>query len=200
MKTFWDERYATEEFVYGTAPNEFLSASLAEIRPGKLLLPGEGEGRNAVHAASLGWDVTAFDQSEVAMRKARLLMKDKGLSFRYDVAGLEDFKFAEEAYDAIGLVFFHAPPPQRQYLHQQVEHALKPGGLVILEAFHTSQLGKETGGPRDPAMLYDKPVILEDFQGFIHHLLEVTSTELQEGLYHRGEARVLRYTGMKNRN
>ena len=31
MKEFWNERYAQEEFIYGTAPNEFLRETLAHI-------------------------------------------------------------------------------------------------------------------------------------------------------------------------
>jgi len=198
MKDFWDERYATAEYVYGKEPNEFLAECLNTMTPGRLLLPGEGEGRNAVYAAGLGWDVAAFDQSEVAMRKALGLMQEKGQKIRYEVAGLESFAFGNESYDAVGLVFFHTPPGQRKYLHRQVAEALKPGGTLIMEAFHKSQLGNDTGGPQDPDMLYDVQDITEGFPGFTHDLLEVTTAELLEGPYHRGEARVLRYRGKKN--
>ena len=68
----------SEEYVYGTEPNQFFKEQLQKIIPaGKLLLPGEGEGRNAVYAAKLGWMVDAFDQSSVARTKALNLAKEK---------------------------------------------------------------------------------------------------------------------------
>ena len=65
MKDFWDTRYSEETYAYGTAPNIFFSTTFKNLNPGKALFPAEGEGRNAVFAASCGWEVVAFDQSEV---------------------------------------------------------------------------------------------------------------------------------------
>lgn len=45
---------------YGTEPNAFFKAQLDQLTPGRLLLPAEGEGRNAVYAAKKGWEVAAF--------------------------------------------------------------------------------------------------------------------------------------------
>lgn len=77
MKDFWNERYKESDYIYGTLPNEFFAASLASLNPGKIILPCEGEGRNAVYAASLGWTVLAFDFSESAKEKALKLLKRK---------------------------------------------------------------------------------------------------------------------------
>jgi hypothetical protein len=63
MNNFWDERYADEEYVYGTTPNQYFKQELEKLTPGKILLPGEGEGRNAVFAATQGWKVTARSKS-----------------------------------------------------------------------------------------------------------------------------------------
>ncbi|HSL87766.1 MAG TPA: hypothetical protein VK870_00530, partial [Ignavibacteriaceae bacterium] len=77
---FWDERYSAEEYVYGKDPNEFFEEHLSKLNPGRLLLPGEGEGRNAIFAAKLGWQVDANDQSIVAKSKAEKLAHAYGVN------------------------------------------------------------------------------------------------------------------------
>ena len=79
MKQFWDERYAEPHFVYGEAPNVFFENSLKDLSAGKILLPCEGEGRQAVHAAAQGWEVLAFDQSSAG--------RDKALQLAEKIAG-----------------------------------------------------------------------------------------------------------------
>lgn len=198
MKTLWDKRYATEEFVYGKEANAFFASQLELLLPGILLLPGEGEGRNAVHAASLGWKVEAFDQSRVAAEKALAYAAEKDVQLDYRVSGIEDYVFQPDFYDAVGLIYFHAPPPARSLLHRQVFKALKPGGSLILEAFHISQLGKNTGGPGIPDLLFTEDSIRSDFAGLDILSLEQVSVKLEEGTFHRGEAEVIRFTGKKS--
>lgn len=197
MNNIWDQRYDTDEFVYGRKPNKFFASCLQDLSPGKILLPGEGEGRNAVYAASLGWKTDAFDQSNVGARKARALAKELGVSINYKVKGLEEFAFRENYYDAVGLFFFHAPPPLRQLLHRRVLESLKPGGMVILEAFHTSQLGNYSGGPQSLEMLFDKDLLKNDFSSLEHAYLEELLEALDEGLFHSGPAKLIRYRGIK---
>ena len=72
-KEMWNERYSADEYAYGTSPNEFFRKNIEQLPPGKILLPGDGEGRNAVYAAALGWDVTAFDMSDEA-EAARIVL------------------------------------------------------------------------------------------------------------------------------
>ena len=57
----WNDRYSKDEFAYGEAPNNYLKEQLTKINVGKILFPAEGEGRNAVYAAKIGWTVSAFD-------------------------------------------------------------------------------------------------------------------------------------------
>jgi hypothetical protein len=57
MKPFWNERYAQSDYVYGEEPNRFFkkmldSPELSGLSGKSMLLPCEGEGRNAVYAAS----------------------------------------------------------------------------------------------------------------------------------------------------
>ena len=197
MKSFWDSRYDTDSYVYGREPNGFFADSINDLASGRALLPGEGEGRNAVHAASLGWEVDAFDQSNVAAEKARSLMEAKGVHVNYQVCELTECVFKGEYYDLVGLIFFHAIPDLRRLLHNQAMKALKPGGTLILEAFHTSQLGNATGGPQSLEMLFDKNILLADFRDLKTEMLEKLTEKLSEGPFHQGEASLIRYIGTK---
>ena len=85
MKQFWNDRYSEEEFIYGVEPNEFLKLELDKIPTGSILLPAEGEGRNAVYAASKGWNVTAFHYSEAAKVKTTLLAEKMNVKLDYEL-------------------------------------------------------------------------------------------------------------------
>jgi hypothetical protein len=62
LQAFWNARYATEEFVYGTAPNEFLIQVTPRLAPNsRVLCIADGEGRNSVWLAQQGHRVTALD-------------------------------------------------------------------------------------------------------------------------------------------
>jgi len=161
------------------------------------LLPGEGEGRNAIYAAELDWEVEAFDQSSVGAEKALGFAREKGLEINFQVCTLSDFPFRKEQYDAVGLIYFHLPPPLRILAHQKIMESLKPGGILIFEAFHTSQLGRKSGGPQSVEMLFDKKSILDDFFSLETEFLEETEVTLEEGLYHGGAAKLIRYRGIK---
>ena len=197
MNNFWDQRYQTEEYVYGREPNTYFSAQLVKQAPGRLLLPGEGEGRNAVYASSKGWEVDAFDQSSIGKAKALALASDLGAKINYRVCRMEDFSFIENHYDAVGLMFFHADPVAREHLHRKVFETLKPGGILILEAFHKEQMNNNTGGPKSVDMLFDEACLISDFALFETGLLEKQEVELKEGPFHQGIASVIRYMGNK---
>lgn len=201
MKEFWNERYAAPEFAYGETPNGFLQEQLPLLKPGKMLFPAEGEGRNAVFAAQLGWEAHAFDFSTAAAKKAERLASNRGVSIHYEVADLDAVKYPAETFDAMALVFAHFPAAKRSSYHRTLGTFLKPGGIVLVEAFSKSHIrynadGK-AGGPRDPAMLYSREELAQDFPGFEIILLEETEVELNEGLYHNGLSAVVRFIGKK---
>jgi SAM-dependent methyltransferase len=198
MSFMWDKRYGTEEYAYGKEANAFFSAQLERIVPGQLLLPGEGEGRNSVYAARKGWAVDAFDQSSVGQAKALVLASEISVEINYRVCRMEDFSFKQNHYDAVGLLFFHANPAGRIFLHRKVFESLKPGGVLILEAFHKEQLKNNTGGPKSPEMLFDEETLSSDFALFETLLLEKQDIVLNEGPFHQGAASVIRFIGKKS--
>ncbi|MCO6480392.1 MAG: class I SAM-dependent methyltransferase [Phaeodactylibacter sp.] len=192
MKEFWNQRYAEAAYVYGKSPNAFLKETLEGRKPGKALFPAEGEGRNAVYAATLGWEAVAFDYSEAARRKAEALARERGIEIEYQISGIESYPYPEATFGLAGLFFVHLPPEARQFLHRQVIQSLRPGGVVILEAFSKAQLGLDSGGPKREDMLFSKEELARDFSGLHIELLEETQTVLSEGTYHNGPAQVVR--------
>ncbi len=169
---------------------------------GNILFAAEGEGRNAVFAAQLGWDVSAFDISLEGKNKAQKLAAKHSVSFDYQVGDLMQVSYTEQQFDAIALIYAHFPANLRQAYHRKLISWLKNDGIVILEAFSKKHLDYNTknekvGGPKDAGLLYSIDEITTDF----HHLeiLELTETEveLNEGLYHVGLGSVIRFTGRK---
>ncbi len=149
----WDQRYAGDEYRFGTLPNRFLIDCAASLKPGKMLSLGEGEGRNAVYLARLGFEVTAVDGSAVGLAKARRLAAEQGVALTTITADLNDYVIQPAAWDGIMDFFCHLPRAERIPLHQRVIAGLKPGGVYILEIFAPLQPQLATGGPVDRDLL-----------------------------------------------
>lgn len=196
MKDFWNERFGTEEFIYGTKPNKFFKQQLDKLQPGSILLPAEGEGRNAVYAASQGWEVKAFDSSIKGKEKALQLAKKKAVNITYEVTGVVEFQ-SDEKFDVIGLCYAHFPVEIRKQAHQHLLQFLKIGGHVIFEAFAKTQLGNTSGGPKNKDMLFSIEIIKDEFPQLEFKLLQEMTIELSEGNYHKGKAEVIRFLGVK---
>jgi SAM-dependent methyltransferase len=196
MKDFWDQRYAEADFAYGQVPNAFFKEELDILPTGSVLLPAEGEGRNAVYALKKGWDVQAFDYSTSAMKKAMEFAHEKQLTLAYEVTDVLSFS-SNKKYDALALCYAHFLTDIRKEAHQHLLQFLKPNGTVIFEAFAKSQLGNPSGGPKNLDMLFSIDEVKNEFEGIaFNHLIE-TEIVLNEGKYHQGDAAVLRFTGKK---
>jgi cyclopropane fatty-acyl-phospholipid synthase-like methyltransferase len=203
MKEMWNNRYAAVEYAYGTEPNGFFKQQLGLIaKTGSILLPAEGEGRNAVYAAQQGWQVNAFDISEQGRKKALMLADAREVSINYQVGTLDETEFAGRQFDAIGLIYAHFPPPALANLHARFANMLKRGGHLILEGFSKSNLplrlaNPAVGGPDKPEMLFTTDELEKQFNGLYTEQLEETEIDLHEGRFHNGVARVVRFVGKK---
>lgn len=196
MKKFWNERFGQTEYIYGKAPNDFFVNQLRELQKGKILLPAEGEGRNAVYAAVKGWNVTAFDYSEEGRKKALLLATEYDVEVDYQILHAEEFNTTEK-YDVVALIFAHFAGEERSLLFQKLENCLKKKGLVIMEVFSKNQLGRTSGGPKNLDLLYSKDEIVALFPNIEFMILEETKVMLKEGSHHEGEAAVISAVGRK---
>lgn len=198
-KQFWDDRYSSENYIYGTQPNRFFKEQIDQLEPGRLLLPAEGEGRNAIYAAREGWRVDAFDISEKGRKKALELAKRNHVTINYTICKFNDFEVEAESYDSIALIYAHLHTSQRREIHQKLIEGLKPGGHLLLEAFSKDQLGNDSGGPKNLEMLYDLDELLEDFKTLQINLAEATEIDLEEGKHHEGTADVIRILAQKSK-
>lgn len=194
--SFWDEAYRIDHYRYGTRPNAFLAevAPTALARPSRVLVVGDGEGRNGVWLAAQGHDVVTVDASAEGPRKARALAVKHGVT--PDIRqGLFPAAVAGEApFDAVVLIYVHVPPDRRPGFHRAAVDALAPGGVVILEGFRPEQrtLGRTSGGPPDTSMLFTEDALRADFAGLTVERLESATVTLDEGPGHAGVAEVVR--------
>lgn len=193
----WDERYSAEEYVYGKEPNDYFKKVIDSMNTGKLLLPGDGEGRNAVYAAQRGWTVDAFDISSNAMKKALQLAKEKDVRISYQVENLLFFQPKTDYYNLAALLFVHIPRQQRRIVSVKLWDSLRPGGKLVMEVFSKEQINFSSGGPKDSGLLYSEQELLSDFPCFKPEYLETLERDLKEGELHKGRASVIRFIGSK---
>ncbi len=197
MKEIWDKRYDTKEYQYGTEANEFFKQYIDRTSPGRALLPAEGEGRNAVYAASKGWTVDAFDYSRIAREKALRLAQSRNVKINYTVSDFFDFALKPDFYDLIGLVYAHVHKDNRRAFHQKFMNGLRENGVLLLEAFSTDQLVNGTGGPKNIDMLYTLKDLKEDFKSLNILKAEQIDTHLNAGNHHKGAGNIIRILAQK---
>lgn len=198
----WDERYRSKEYVYGKNPNTYLKEQLEKLDAGSILFPAEGEGRNAVYAANQGWKVSAFDTSKEGKKKALLLASENNVEIDYQTGQLSELNYKNEEFDAIALIFAHFPAEVKSGYHKLFDKYLKKDGLIILEGFSKNHLRYQAknpavGGPRDIDLLFSIEEIQSEFQDYEIIELDEKEVELNEGLYHKGKAAVIRFTARK---
>lgn len=193
----WDERYDSDDYVYGTQPNDFLKQSAQKLPIGKTLCLGEGEGRNAVYLASLGHQVTAVDASAKGLEKARNLAVQKGVVIETVHADLNDYVIGIEEWDVIVSIFFHVPEMLRKLVHEKVTSGLRKNGIYILEAYTPDQLHYATGGPSVREMMMDMASLEQELKGLtLLHGKELVR-EIHEGKFHHGMGAVVQLIAMK---
>ena len=198
----WNERYSIEEFAYGEQPNNYLREQLEKLEMGTILFPAEGEGRNAVFAAKLGWTVSAFDISVEGKNKASRLAEVNKVTIDYQVDELQRLNYNNGQFDVIALIYAHFPADLKSWYHKTLDNYLRKDGLIIFEAFskrHLDYLSKneKVGGPKDIAMLFSIDELKSDFVNYEILELVEKEIELNEGVFHNGKGSVIRFVGRK---
>ena len=202
MEKKWDDRYSQKEFAYGEQPNIYLKEQLNKIHAGTILFPAEGEGRNSVYAAKMGWKVFAFDQSLEGKKKAIQLAIKNQVELNYEVGEFQSLTYQNNQFDAIALIYAHFPADKKSSYHKALITYLRPGGIIIFEAFSKKHLdfnskNEKVGGPKDIETLFSIDEIKSDFENFEVIELREQEIELSEGLYHNGKGSVIRFVGRK---
>ena len=198
----WDNRYSSEAFAYGELPNNYLKEQLEKLEAGTILFPAEGEGRNAVFAATLGWQASAFDISSEGKNKALKLAERNNVTINYQVGGLDTLGYSPQSFDAVALIYAHFPAAIKSAIHKGLDKYLRSGGIVIFEAFSKKHLeyiarDEKVGGPKDIDSLFSIDEVRSDFANYDFLELEEKEINLNEGVYHNGKGSVIRFVARK---
>src|SRR5699024_4074990 len=180
----WDEKFRTDEYIYGVEPNEWVRTVLGSEQGERIALLAEGEGRNAVYLARLGNQVTTYDVSKEGIEKMERLAASEDVTVD---ANLRDItiKDAEprETYDISVNIFRHVPAEGKLQMFTNLVECVKPGGMIVFELYSKEQLEYKTGGPPDMNMLYD----LDEIRGHLERFdVEVIHLEKEVVLRHEG--------------
>lgn len=188
---FWDNRYSTPDFVFGTEPNDFLRTVADRIPAGPVLCLAEGEGRNAVFLATRGHAVTAIDLSATGLAKAQTLASQRGVALTTEAADLAAYAIAPGAWSGIVAIFMHLPPELRRDVLARVAAGLRPGGVFVMEAYTPAQLAFGTGGPKDPALTPTLELLRAELPGLDFEIGRELERDVHEGGGHTGRSAVV---------
>lgn len=168
----WNAKYS-EQDAPETEPVPFLVDSISQLGSGTALDLAAGCGRNAVYLAEQGFDVTALDVSTVGLEQCRRLAEERGVSINTVCADLDEHDLGRHAYDLITKIYFYEPS-----LFANIRGAIRPGGYFLFQTFSEKHADVGTFGPRNPAYLASKDVVLNAFtKDKIHHCEEVVLTD-----------------------
>ena len=194
---YWNDRFSAAEYRYGEAANEFVASVAQQIPPGPVLCLAEGEGRNAAFLATQGHPVTAVDQSEVGLAKARKLAALRGAKITTVTADLQEYWIAPGAWSGIVATFAHLPPELRRRVHADAVRGLRPGGVFVLEAYTPAQLAFDTGGPKSLELLMTLDALRAELKGLDLLIARELEREIVEGPGHTGRGAVVQILGRR---
>jgi len=197
MKEMWNERFGKEEYAYGVEPNKEFKEFIDEQKPGKLLLLGEGEGRNAVYAAKLGWQVTSIDFSKEGQKKALLLAKNNNVDMEYLVEDVTQYSAPDNTFDCIALSFLHMHTEELFSMLQNLHQSLTQKGKLFIVGFHTDQLNFNSGGPKNKDWLLTVESLEKHLSQYTITRNDHLQVELSQGYAHQGTGSIVIFTATK---
>lgn len=194
----WNERFSTQDYLFGEEPNAYLASQAQHLRPGSALSVADGEGRNSVWLARRGLRVQAFDFSPVAVEKARALAQRHGVQVDLHCAAWQDFAWPQAAFDnVVGIFFQFTDPAERADLFRRMDAALRPGGVLLIQGYGKEQMRFGTGGPGKLEHLYDEALLRESFPGYEVLDLRTYEAQVSEGSGHRGMSALVGFVARK---
>ncbi len=186
----WNERFAAEGYLFGLEPNGYLKSCERFLpKTGNALCIADGEGRNSVWMAQMGLAVDAFDFSPLAINKAKTLAQEKHVEVNFACSDWQSFDWKKQHYDVVAGIFFQFVEPENfKTLMGRLDHALKPGGVLIVQGYGKDQLKFNTGGPGKASHLYDEAMLLACFHGYEVEEIKTYEAEINEGTAHCGQS------------
>jgi SAM-dependent methyltransferase len=126
-----------------------------DLKPGRSLDVGMGQGRNTIYLAQQGWESVGFDPADRAVAAAQELATKLGVKITTHVARAEDFDWQDGTWDLIVRSYVGA----REYA-AKVAQALRPGGMIVVEGFHRDATKTR---PIGGAVVFDTNELLQLF-------------------------------------
>ena len=199
-RQFWDARFATDTYIFGTEPNVFLASRQDLFKPGmRVLALADGEGRNGIWLAQQGCEVLSVDISPIAIDKARKLAEQRQVSLRFECADLMHWQWPDSQFDAVLCIFIQfATPVERKVLFDGFRASLKPGGVLLMEGYGVKQLQYASGGPGKLENLYTLDMLREAFADWEVECLREYEAVLDEGPKHSGMAALVDLVARKS--
>ena len=183
---FWNRVLTSPKPMFNTAPNAFLAEMIKGVKPGRALDVGMGQGRNTIYLAQRGWESVGFDPAERAVAAAQEQATKFGVKITTHVARVEDFDWGDASWDLIVLSYVGG----RDFAGK-VMRALRPGGMVVVEAFHRDATKTRSIGP---AVVFDTNELLQLFPGLRVLRYEDTNAVGDFGM---SDTRVVRLAAVK---
>ncbi len=170
-KEKWNSKYGDAGSPSDREPCGWLTENRALLPgAGRALDLAMGEGRNAIFAASLGYDVLGVDISEVGVDNAMATARQKGVSLQTEVVDLDTWSLPENTFDLVICFYF-----LDRKLFSSIRKSLKPGGLVVYETFNRDHLNHSG---LKPEWVLDYGELLKEFSGYrILHYREIDDNE-----------------------
>jgi SAM-dependent methyltransferase len=180
----WDERYAEGDWADIGEPARILEDAEAWLgEPGFALDVACGAGRNALWLARRGFKVVAVDISWEGLQRLQRRTRDENFDIHLVHADLESLAFPPNTFDLIINSRFLLRP-----IFAGLRHALKPGGLLLVETFSVDEIDVLGGDMRRDYAL-ERGELRQAFRDFELLLYEEGVFDEAEG--ERGLARMV---------
>ena len=195
----WNARFAGSDYLFGEAPNAFLTREARWIAPrGSVLCVADGEGRNSVWLAQQGFHVVAFDFAENAVDKARALAAARGVAVDHRVDDFAHWPWDAARYDAVVAIFIQfLPPGEREEAFARMQATVAPGGVLLLQGYRPEQVDYATGGPPRRDHMYTREFLEAQFRDFEVLVLREYDAVIEEGRAHAGMSALVDFVARK---
>lgn len=199
QEEIWSARYrdAGDDYLFGVAPNRFLSHRADLLRNGRTALSvADGEGRNSVWLAEQGLDVTAVEISPVGVAKAKKLAAGRGVRVNFEIADIMAADWPPpdqtDAFDWIVAIFIQfVGPAERTRQISALKRAARPGGRILLHGYTPKQIEYKTGGPSAVENLYTQELLRDLFADWSIEEIVEYEEDVDEGRGHKGRSALI---------
>jgi len=135
LQVGWDWN-KVKDFTYWKRPDGYIMNLLYSINepPAKILDLGCGVGRHTIYFSSIGYDVSALDISEEAVRSTNEWLKEEGLEAQVEQGKMTELPYPDNNFDLVIAfnVIYHAYKHDVIKTISEISRVLKPGGFLFL--------------------------------------------------------------------